>query len=624
MRRLLPVLLLLSLAARVPALAANPALWEPVAGQVVAAQFTAAVSTAGGTYTKAAFYDNNVLAAESASPPFFARITPATDGAHGIYAILTRPDGSTFTTPKVPVTVQRDLFATYPRVAANGSGFVFPDGSVTVAIGENDSYTWTGMNDLYQGNVYGTQAYVQKLRAAGVNVTRMMLEYAQSQSQLLENPIGTYNQKVVDFWDKFLPLCRRYGLTVLITPWDTFWIDANWDTSPYNAANGGPCATKRDFITGSAARAAQKARIKFMVDRWGNSPAVFAWDILNEYDIKWTGATAAERAAWVSDMTAYLQDYELQKWGHRHMTTLSAVNAVPTGIIGDTIYKQPRLDFATTHHYLEHIKNPQNWIDPALDVNYAVRYSLGYIQDGRPYMDTESGPIDVKPPTSDWDDRYYHYMLWAHFASGGAGSGMRWPYRSPHILSDGMHDAQRALSVAVKDFDWTTFRQANIDSRLSSNQPDFILMGCADGKQAAVWAAQDLRQGPVREIRDATVTVKGMPEGHYYARVRSPYSGQILQIVSAAVGADGYLTLDLPVFQYDLAITVVPILPGDVAPDGEVNILDVTDTLRIAAGLMDPTSQQAANADVFTDGRVDLRDALRLALSVSGNSSLER
>jgi hypothetical protein len=64
--------------------------------------------------------------------------------------------------------------------------------------------------------------------------------------------------------------------------------------------------------------------------------------------------------------------------------------------------------------------------------------------------------------------------------------------------------------------------------------------------------------------------------------------------------------------------------PGDVAPDGEVNIVDVTDTLRIAAGLMDPTPQQTANADVLTDGRVDLRDALRLALSVSGNNPLER
>jgi mannan endo-1,4-beta-mannosidase len=571
---------------------------------------------------KAVFYDNNAPVAETGSAPFFARITPTSDGAHTVHAILTLSDGSTVTTPKVSVTVQRDLFANYPRVAKDGSGFVFPDGSVTVAIGQNDSYTWTGMSNLYNGDAAGTEAYIQKLRGYGVNVTRMMLEYAQSESQLLENPIGTYNQKVVDFWDKFLPICEAKGMTVLITPWDTFWIDANWATSPYNAANGGPCATKRDFITKPAARAAQKARVKFMIDRWGNSPAVFAWDILNEFDIKWTGATTAERAAWVTDIVQYAQDYELQKWGHRHMMTISAVNAVPTGIIGDTVYKQPRLDMANTHHYLSHIKDPKNWIDPALDVNYAVRTSLGRIQDGRPYMDTESGPIDQRPATEDWDNRYYHYMLWAHFASGGAGSGMRWPYRNPHILSDGMHATQRALSFAAADFDWNTFRLKNIDGRLTSNQSDFILMGSADGRQAAVWAAQDLRAGAPRTIRDATVTISDMPEGAYVARVRNAYNGTTLRTLPTTVGADGKLTVELPVFQYDIAVTVTPATPGNVVPDDKVDLEDVAASLRIAAGLLSPTAVQVMGGDVQADDVVDILDAVRLAQAVSGTNPL--
>lgn len=617
MKRLYLTAFALAASALAAARAATPTLWEPVAGEVVGAPFTAAVETGSDSYIHADFYDNNIRVAECDAAPFFARLTPETDGNHSIRAILTRADGSLAATPSVSITVMRDLFANYPRVSDNGTGFIFPDGSVTVAIGQNDSYTWTGMSDLYNGNSAGTETYIKKLRSYGVNVTRMMLEYAQNQSQLLENPIGTYNPKVLVFWDRFLPLCAKHGLTVLITPWDTFWMDANWATNPYNAANGGPCATKRDFITSPAARAAQKARIKMMVDRWGNSPAIFAWDVLNEFDIKWTGATASERAGWVADMTQYLQSYELQKWGHRHMTTLSAVNAVPTGVIANTIYLTPQFDFATTHQYLEHINDPTNWIDPALDVNQAVRYSLGYIRDGRPYMDTESGPIDKRPATDEWDSRYYHYMLWAHFASGGAGSGMRWPYRNPHIVSDGMHASQKALSVVAADFDWNTFRQKNMDGRLSSNESDLILMGCEDGGQAAIWAAQDLRQGPARTIAAGQITIAGMPEAHYYVRVRDSNSGALRNTASLAVGEDGKLRVDLPDFEYDIVVTVVPMMPGQVVPGSGIGMEDVSAALRIAAGLQAATRQQAINADVEPDGRVDVQDALRIALMVN-------
>jgi len=604
---------LLGLALAVPSRAASPSLWEPFDGQVVGVPFTAAVDTGGDAYARADFYVDGVKVAETSATPFYTRLRVEGDGPRVVHAILTRSDGSTLSTPPVNVTVQHDLFANYPRVSDDGSGFVFPDGSVTVAVGQNDSYTWTGMNNLYNGNASGTESYVKNLRLYGVNVTRMMLEYAQNQSQLLENPIGTYNQKVIDFWDKFLPIAERNGLTVLITPWDTFWMDANWATNPYNAANGGPCATKREFITSRAARAAQKARIKMMIDRWGNSPAVFAWDILNEFDIKWTGATTTERAAWVADMAAYIQDYEMEKWGHRHMTTLSSVNAVPSGTIGNTIYRNPRFDFANNHHYLSHINNPQNWIDPALDVNYAVRYSLNYIRDGRPYMDTESGPIEVRPTSGDWDDRYFHYMMWAHFASGGAGTGMRWPYRNPHIVSDGMHRSQRALTIAAADFDWSTFRQQNIDGRITMNQADFIRMGCADEGQAVLWLAQDLRKGDVRSVNDATVTVSGMAPGTYYVRARSPYRGTVMKTAAVTVDADGRLTMELPTFQYDIVVTIVPMSPGNVAPGDGVGMEDVAAILRIAGGLEPAAPGQAINADLVADGRVTIEDAVALA-----------
>ncbi|TIL77742.1 MAG: hypothetical protein E5Y81_12695, partial [Mesorhizobium sp.] len=33
---------------------------------------------------------------------------------------------------------------------------------------------------------------------------------------------------------------------------------------------------------------------------------------------------------------------------------------------------------------------------------------------------------------------YFRHLQWAHLAAGGAGGGMRWPNRSPHVLTPGM------------------------------------------------------------------------------------------------------------------------------------------------------------------------------------------
>ena len=59
--------------------------------------------------------------------------------------------------------------------------------------------------------------------------------------------------------------------------------------------------------------------------------------------------------------------------------------------------------------------------------------------------------------------------------------------------------------------------------------------------------------------------------------------------------------------------------PGDLDFDGEITISDALDVLRIALGLVDPTNEQSAAADVNGDGNIDIEDALavlRIALGL--------
>jgi mannan endo-1,4-beta-mannosidase len=598
------------------------ALAEPFEGQLVGPSFPCLLAGDGTGVQSIAFQDNGVTFA-TVTGSLSARCVPApnTDGIHAISAVVTATTGATVSTPAVNVTVQHDLYGANARVADDGRAFVMPNGQTTVLIGENDGTQWPGCYDLWHdNNRAATDSYVAGLAASGVNCMRIMLEDGGGPDGYIESPLGNFafNPKDLNFWDQFLPLCSKYNMTVLLTPWDTFWMNKNWSTNPYNAANGGPCVTDHDFIVNPVARAAQKARLKFMIDRWGNSSAILAYDLLNEFDIWWS-ASDSERKAWIDDMAQYVQDYEYQKWGHRHMITVSTANAQPSGVIGDVQYLYPRFEFSNTHQYYSGtVNNPRNIIDPAISVNGGVRYSLQYIRDGRPYVDSESGPIDKWIADETFDDLYYHHMAWAHFASGGCGIGMRWPYRNPHYLTAGMHATQKAVAIVAKDIDWTAFHVANADSRVSTNHSGLITMASGDEEHAVIWVTEDVRQQAASSIGGVTLTFSGLAPGRYCVSCWDTNSGTRRSQAAATPNAAGSITFPLPTLTLDWAVTIRPPHLGDATADGIVTIADALRALRFAAGFTRPNVEQALNADVNGDGVVDVLDAVHIARYVAG------
>lgn len=600
------------------------ALAEPFEGQLVGPSFPVLLAGDGTGVQSIQFQDNGVTFA-TVTGRLNARCvpTPGTDGPHVISALVTTTAGAVVPSTPVHVTVQGDLYGSNARVADDGRAFVMPNGKTTVLIGENDGTMWPGCWDLWQNNnLAATEVYVRNLAASGVNCMRIMLEDGGSAAGYIENPLGNFNNtNDINFWDRFLPMCSKYGMTVLLTPWDTFWMNQNWNTNPYNSANGGPCVARRDFIVSPVARAAQKVRLKYMIDRWGNSSAILAYDLLNEFDI-WWDASDTERKAWIDDMAQYVQDYEYQKWGHRHMVTVSTANAQPGGVIGDVQYRHPRFEFSNTHQYYGGtVNNPQNIIDPIFSVNGGVKYSLAYIQDGRPYFDSESGPIDKWIADETFDNQYYHHMAWAHFASGGCGIGMRWPYRNPHYLTPGMHATQKAVSLVAKDIDWATFDVANADSRVSSNHPELILMASADTQHAVIWLTEDVRQAAAHAITGATLTFTGLAPGRYSVSCWDPNTGALLKQLGI-VAVNGGVTVTLPTINLDMAITIRLPRKGELTGDGIVNLADVIRALRIVAGLSSASTDQVLNGDLDGSGSIDIGDAVRITQAANGLSPL--
>lgn len=108
----------------------------------------------------------------------------------------------------------------------------------------------------------------------------------------------------------------------------TTFNNSNWADNPWNAANGGFLASPKDFFTDAQARQLTRAKYRYIVARWGYSPAILAWELFNE--VMWTNSRrgdAADNAAvasWHQEMARVIRRYDVE--GHLVTTSDDDLN----------------------------------------------------------------------------------------------------------------------------------------------------------------------------------------------------------------------------------------------------------------------------------------------------------
>ncbi|MBT2323636.1 hypothetical protein J7E62_14905 [Variovorax paradoxus] len=373
--------------------------------------------------------------------------------------------------------------------------FMTSEGAPWTPIGHNDAISWPELAGLFRRrDVQAVRAHLRWLKDSGVTCLRVMLEYAQGKHRFIERPAGHFVGNVVRFWDDLFALCEEIGLHLLLTPFDTFFTWRHWKHHPYNVINGGPTEDRRRLITCTATREAIKRRLEFATRRWGRSPALFAWDLWNEVHPAQGEDKPEACASFVSDVSRFLRALEERVHGRANLQTVSVFGPelLRSPSLVEPIFRSPDLDFATTHLYESGaIDDPADTVAPALTVGRLMRSAVQEASDLRPVLDSEHGPIHafidkhrVLPEA--FDDEYFRHIQWAHLASGGAGGGMRWPNRHPHVLTAGMRRAQRGLSNFLPLIDWTRFERRNLNAEAGHAQ-GFAAFACGDRHQAVAW-----------------------------------------------------------------------------------------------------------------------------------------
>ena len=423
-----------------------------------------------------------------------------------------------------------DRAATLPwiGVAPHAPYFIDEHGAPWTPIGQNDAISWVEFEGLFRRrDLPAVERHLAYLKAHGVTCLRLMVEYAQVRHRYFERPAGVFVPAMVTLWDDLFAMCERVGMRILLTPVDTFWMWLHWRHHPWNRANGGPLAHPSRMLLCGDTRTAIKARLSFMVERWGGSGALFAWDLWNEIHPAQAGDSADCFPEFIADLSHHVRALEVKLHGRAHPQTVSLFGPElwwrPELPLADPIFRHPDLDFASIHIYRSGaIDHPRDTVAPAVAMGKVVRDCLNEITDGRPFLDTEHGPIHSfkdkkKTLPAPFDDEYFRHMSWAHLASGGVGGGMRWPNRRPHTLTHGMREAQRAMADFLPLLDWSRFARRNVSGAVGATH--FHRFACGDGNQALLWLLRRRALGADGRVRAdiepiaPVVTIPGLADG---------------------------------------------------------------------------------------------------------------
>jgi mannan endo-1,4-beta-mannosidase len=206
-------------------------------------------------------------------------------------------------------------------------------------------------------------------------------------------------------------------------------------------------------------------------------------------------------------------------------------------------------------------------VDAAAATGRLMREALAEVRGRRPFFDSEHGPIHTFKDhritlPEPFDDEYFRHMQWAHFASGGAGGGMRWPNREVHILTKGMHVAQQNLSRFLPIIDWRRFRRRNLHEEIAVERPELARFACGDQEQALVWLLRtdsigrdgrlDRRASPI----STRIRVPGMQPGCYEVTAWDTAIGATRTQFNVAHSGGDWLCVDTPGIVRDVALAV--------------------------------------------------------------------
>jgi hypothetical protein len=377
--------------------------------------------------------------------------------------------------PLMRVNVSKEDFA---RVGPGRRYFVHSNGKPLPIVGftqpltSGDTFACDPNNGAYDPD--RTDAYFARVADSGVNVVRIAIDSPETDP--FQYKTGEISPEHMKWIDNIFLIALKHGLKLLV--------------SAYDSPRDSPQTMGKRFLTTAAGQNAQKRRWRAVIDRWGNSGAVFGWEILDEGD-EWR-ASASELANDISTVAGFVRRYERIRWGRNHLVTSSTYAAVPSGALGDVAFHNKALDFAETHLYAGSSRAPLDPWSPARDVTSSLVQCIAETKNAMPYLDGENGPLDRPVADALFDGEIFDSTAWSEFTAGSSGVGLRRPYRNPDSLTDEMLGTLLSIRLFSIGVDWAKLSGAGSNNLTTEIPRRWTCSGFGTRKSAVLWAG-----GPV-------------------------------------------------------------------------------------------------------------------------------
>lgn len=396
-------------------------------------------------------------------PTWQVRFTPRETG-RWTYTLRVRDDE----------TVVREIEGQFTVVASGAPGFIgvgpnnryfrYDNGASYFPVGHNLSWSWSG-----GGGIHAYDEWFESLSAAGGNVARIYVDVPWFIGLEWET-VGSYRQEDAARLDRLLELAAAHDIKVqLVLLWHQALttyngapvllpetparpdISADWDNNPYNAALGGPLSGPGVFFFDPQATTLFRQRLRYLVARYGHSPQIFAWEIIDEID-QTTTFTPDVADRWLQDMASFIREID----AHDHLITAGSREFT------DVVSANPLLDFTTGQFYQ---RLPIEATSPQVPTLINTVRRNRRLSDRPTLITSYSLNPWYEPLDSDPAGVHLHNSLWAAALSGAAGGAMH-TWGETYVIWQDLERYYAPLAAFTAGVDWAHLQLEPVEAGL--------------------------------------------------------------------------------------------------------------------------------------------------------------
>lgn len=427
--------------------------------------------------------------------------------------------------------------ASWVNPAESQRYLAFKDGTPFYGVGHCDAFTL-----LSQGlDANGGIKLFSTMAQAGEN---MVVYWPVYSNPFFNTSFDSYSAPDLSLIDLVLRDAEAKGIFLVFTVWDHPQLRGKehpWGPGQWDANNGfRKLGTVQEFFNGSQQWAWQENLYRYMIARWGYSPAIGLWQTISEIE----GTNAGDlRDAWHKKVNDYFAAHD----PYRHPTTAS--------MGGDQWWPEGYAvtDMPQMHSYVSG-KDPVGTGKVIADWTVKMGQAAA-----KPNFIGEFGSSD---------ERSYpelaHNAYWAALTGGAAVTPMEWNDSSQwSTMSEAMLADIGRVASFVKDLPLARANPLPVSVRLAARDAKLMGQAIAAKDLAVAWvqdvssagAPIDAVRASVTEIENVSVTIPGLGEGQVRVRIYDPWQGVYLSDAVQTVTADG-LVVALPAFTRDLVVRV--------------------------------------------------------------------